>query len=191
MSDRRVANNGERLDSPIKLGNYVSRMSGSSVEEILCAAEDATEALSHEFRDLVKDELAQLRDARDRQSIRKIFEISHELRGLAGSFDLPLLTQVGTSLCDFVDRVEDPSALCQKVINLHIATMFQIVANNMTGNADETGQRLLDGLLAARAKAERTRARPNDAALGAGMTLAPAHPDGSFRLSMGFRTGSR
>ena len=151
---------GERVSSPVRLANHVSRRGGRNVNELLREAEHAIEALSEEFRELAKADIAQLRNARDGQSVQKIFEISHELRGLAGSFDLPMLTQVGTSLCDFVAQLESSNALCQEVVDLHIATMFQIVTNNMTGSPDQTGQQLLKGLLEARAKAEKTLGSP-------------------------------
>ena len=120
MSRNGTGQVGERVSPPVRLANHVSRNGGRSINELLCEAEHAIEALSQEFRELAKADLAQLRNAREGQSVQKIFEISHELRGLAGSFDLPMLTQVGTSLCDFVAQLESTNALCQEVVDLHI-----------------------------------------------------------------------
>ncbi len=145
----------KRIATPLKLGDHVSRSGEHSVSDKLREAERAIETLSNEFRQHAKNDLTQLRNASGTEGTGTVFEVSHELRGLGGSFGLPLLTQVGSSLCEFVTRVENSNPLFQEVVDLHIATMIQIVCDRSVEN-DATGQQLVEGLLAARATAERT-----------------------------------
>lgn len=155
---------GEHIPAPLRLADHTSKRAGLDMEPILQRAQYAVETLSGEFLGHAKSDLIKLKSAHqqlesaeaDSTELQKIFGISHELRGLAGSFDIPLLTKVGTSLCDFVDKLEGGNALCHQVIDLHISAMIQIVAQRISGDGDVTGEELVAGLLAAREKAEAT-----------------------------------
>ncbi len=161
-----VGGEGQRIPAPIRLADHVAKDTASNVEELIRRAEAAIETLSAEFGELAKSDLMALKSAvtepeADRTELQRIFDVSHELRGLAGSFDMPLLTRVGSSLCDFVvDKLESSNALCCEVVDLHIAAMVQIIANKMTGDGGQTGQALMAGLKAARQKAEEKLGTP-------------------------------
>lgn len=38
--------------------------------------------------------------------VKKMFDIAHEVRGQGGSFDFPLITSIGDSLCRFLEPLD-------------------------------------------------------------------------------------
>jgi|GEM_PF-645596 len=67
----------------------------------------------------------------------RLWLIVHDLRSEAGTFGYPMLTQIGGSLCDLLDRLEAPKPRDVKVIQTHIAAMRSVVSQRLEGNDDD------------------------------------------------------
>jgi hypothetical protein len=88
-----------------------------------------------------------VQDADHRADLAKlIFEIAHDLRGQAGTFDYPLITRVGSSLCHFTDGLDYCDDRGLEVIRLHIDAMQAIVAASLRGDGGKVGQEIASGL---------------------------------------------
>lgn len=81
-----------------------------------------------------------------KKALERIFDIAHDMKGQGGSFDYPLITQVGNQLCRFIETVDQPDDNAVKVIHLHIDAMRLIIANRLVGDGGAHGQRLVRGL---------------------------------------------
>lgn len=132
--------------------------SGPISEDMLKRAEVAVEGLSAQFDALLQTELEKLsalveegvqEPSRRPEIAQSIFEITHDVRGQAGTFDYPLITRVGSSLCRFTDGLEGCAERELEVIRLHIEAMQAILASSLRGDGDAVGEQIADGLEAA------------------------------------------
>jgi hypothetical protein len=124
--------------------------------EMLARAEAAVESLSAQFGVLLSSEIEKLGDlyaagsaasADRRLAIAKeIFEVVHDLRGQAGTFDYPLITRVGTSLCRFTENLTACDERCYEVIRVHIEAMDAVLRNALRGDGGALGEAIAGGL---------------------------------------------
>jgi hypothetical protein len=142
------------VNPPNPLRDKVSG-SGPISEEMLERAEKAVEGLAAQFDELMAgelDKLGELVDAGMKEPARRleiaklIFEISHDLRGQAGTFNYPLITRVGSSLCRFTDDLTACNERELQVIQLHINAMQAILADVRRGDGGAVGEEIADGL---------------------------------------------
>jgi len=142
------------VNPPNPLRDKVSG-SGPISQEMLTKAERAVESLSAQFDDLLENEIDKLaglcdlgvkNPARRMDAAKLIFEISHDLRGQAGTFNYPLITRVGSSLCHFTDGIECCDEQELEVIRLHIEAMQAILASSLRGDGGQVGQEIAGGL---------------------------------------------
>lgn len=129
--------------------------SGPISEEMLKRAEEAVESLSAQFDELMAgglEKLGQLVDAGIKEPARRleiarlIFEISHDLRGQAGTFNYPLITRVGSSLCRFTDDLTACNEREFQIIRLHVEAMQAILAEVQRGDGGAVAEEIVDGL---------------------------------------------
>lgn len=129
--------------------------SGPISEEMVKRAERAVESLSQQFDDLLEGELERLSElcalgtkepARRLDVAKQIFDIAHDLRGQAGTFDYPLITRVGSSLCHFTEGLDSCSEREMQVIRLHVEAMHAILASALRGDDSQVGHEIADGL---------------------------------------------
>jgi chemotaxis protein histidine kinase CheA len=122
--------------------------------EILARAERAVAALGDEFVARVGNELPEYRalvkqsgfETNDK-SLKSIFTFAHDLRGQGGSFGYPLLSEIGTSLCKFVETREHRLAAGDTIVfSAHIDVASAIIANGMAGEGDAVARTLVDSL---------------------------------------------
>lgn len=129
--------------------------SGPISQEMIDRADEALEGLSEQFANLMAGEIEKLNTlhregvddpARRLELVREIFEVSHDLRGQAGTFDYPLISRVGTSLCHFTDGMEECDERGLEVIRIHINAMQAVLASALRGDGGVVGQEIASGL---------------------------------------------
>src|SRR3546814_7444393 len=79
-------------------------------------------------------EVRQAGMARERGLIR-MRRLLHDLRGQAGTFGYPLVSQVGDSACKFIDLSEDFSETEVEVIGMHVDALKAIAQSKKIGRA--------------------------------------------------------
>jgi chemotaxis protein histidine kinase CheA len=142
-----------------RIADSASRGGGPDLETILARVKAGIEELQQEYLGEAQDELAELsasialaRTSADPQrsaAIDRIYRISHDLRGVAGSFDYPLVTRIGSSLCQMIEGGDTIDSLELAVIDLHIGAMQVIMSNRMTGDGNSKAHALISGIDAA------------------------------------------
>lgn len=145
----------EIINPPNLLRRKVSG-SGPISQEMLTRAKAAVENLTAQFSELLKKDIEKVSalhgeglaaDAARRLDIAKaIFEVMHDLRGQAGTFDYPLVTRVGSSLCRFVENLEACDDRCYEVIGVHVEALNAILRHAVRGDGGPLGQEIADGL---------------------------------------------
>lgn len=125
--------------------------------EALARAERAVAALGDSFVEQLKNDIVTIRtltqtlalspEPPNKASIEPIYTFAHDIRGQGGSFGYPLLTEIGGSLSDFIER--RGSEINQNditVLQAHLDAAAGIVSCTMTGDGDATSRALLDTL---------------------------------------------
>ena len=87
---------------------------------------------------------AEKKDRKD--ALALIFQLSHDMKGQGGSFGYTLMTILGGTLCNFVEKLEDAGSVEIEVIQLHINAMALVIAKQMKGDGGKEGVQLLKGL---------------------------------------------
>lgn len=140
------------LKPPVRLADHVAAGAGPDLDTILIRVREGVEQLTHDFvaasHETLADLDAALAEARtcngdaQRAALQRIFHDSHDLRGLGGTFNYPLITHIGSSLCDLIERLDTVSALHLEAVDLHISAMKLVIADGISGDGGRQGQQL-------------------------------------------------
>ena len=76
----------------------------------------------------------------------ELFDLSHNIKGLGGSFGYFLMTDIAASLCDYVRNIEDIADLKIKVITAHITAMDVVIAKEIEGSGGNAGNEIINRL---------------------------------------------
>lgn len=75
---------------------------------------------------------------------RQLYRLSHDLKGLGGTFDYQLITIIGESLCALIADQDLPNdRFLQRYIIAHVAALQAVLCFEMSGNGGDEGERLL------------------------------------------------
>jgi hypothetical protein len=84
--------------------------------------------------------------------LKSVERDSFEMKGLGGTFDFPLLTQVAKSLNDYVRGLRNIGKVQVDIIILHVDALYVILARHITGEGGATEAEVLSALLQATRK---------------------------------------
>lgn len=128
---------------------------GPISEEMIATADQAIEQLSGQFIELLRADIEKLaalsRDVKSgngdtRQAIGEIFAISHELRGQGSTFEFPLVTRIGKSLCHFTENLNPSDSRNPQVIDLHVDSLRLVLVEDIRGDGGDPGRKIASGL---------------------------------------------
>ena len=74
----------------------------------------------------------------------RIYDLSHNIKGMGSSFNFDLMTSVGTSLCRYIKH-GGPS-LSPKAIDAHVRVFEVVLEHRITGDGGDKGEALLTRL---------------------------------------------
>lgn len=141
-----------------KVGSGPAKLDPALLER----AEAAVQKLEVNYREWVKDDLAEIESTmrkliaakgKDADALKALYRVVFDTKGQGGSFGFPLLTQVAGSLAEFIcDRTElDRFAI--EVAAAHVSAMRAVIREDIRDDGGETGEELIKGLHALVAKA--------------------------------------
>ena len=156
MEDPRQA----RLAPPLRLADIAVAGAGPDLDTILTRVREGVEELKQDFTAAALVSLAQLEagaaelhagresgaTSDQDETLRRVYRESHDLRGLGGTFDYPLITHIGSSLCDLIERLESLTERHLEAIELHVRAMKLVLAERLTGDGGAQGQALAAGI---------------------------------------------
>lgn len=128
---------------------------GDISDKMLSRADAAVKRLSDQFTDLALDEIGKL-DALLKEAsanpenrpeiVRSIFMVVHDLRGQGATFDYPLLTRIGSSLCTFTENLDGSSGKELQVIGVHVDALKAVMTHKISGDGGPVGREIAKGL---------------------------------------------
>ncbi|MEM1021590.1 MAG: Hpt domain-containing protein [Pseudomonadota bacterium] len=93
----------------------------------------------------LEQHIAQVGPDADPDLQQKIYEISHNIKGMGTSFGYPLMTEAGTTLCSYLRRL-DTEAMDQSLLEAHLKSFKLILGKNMAGDGGQIGSELINRL---------------------------------------------
>ncbi len=146
----------EVIEPSKTLAEKAVRGAGPSLETILARSEKSVAALNEDYSAIMKSEFKRLQQtavelstasgAERLSALKDIYARCHDLRGLAGTFDYPLVTVIGSSLCNLIDKLGARSFNHIDVIVTHIGAMTAVVKAKATDDGGKIGQQLVRDL---------------------------------------------
>ena len=116
-------------------------------------AEAAVAALADSFVEWITEDIGRAKEALEhaktapgdnREDLRAIFEVVHNVKGQGGSFGYNLLTKIGGSLCDYIREATSSADEKQlKVVAAHFAAMDFVLEKKILGDGGDIGKQLL------------------------------------------------
>lgn len=145
----------EFIDNPNPLRAKVGVKRDADAAALIAQAEETVQKLGGEFEGIFAESVASLASAMaevrktgmDRErGLIQMRRLLHDLRGQAGTFGYPLVSQVGDSACKFIDLSEDIGTNEVAVLAMHIDALKAINQSKITGDGGPIGHELMSGL---------------------------------------------
>lgn len=123
-------------------------------------AEAALKSLSGNFAEWLGDEIGKLEAARARTKLNSmegpdgesLYIHAHDLKGLGGTYEFPLITRLAGSLCRLIEDQANRPLAPAPLIDAHINAIRAALRDNVRTDADPTVQALAAGLEASVAR---------------------------------------
>ena len=158
MADEDHSNGAYQMITPPNLlkvkvggGEGPSGIDGEALQQ----ASSAIESLAGEFEERVTLEIAHLMklshdlddDPEKAPKIgRKVARIGHEISGQGGTFGFDLISEVGVSMCRYVEEISSPERLNGEVLRAHADAMRAVIKNHVRGDGGTVGTELIESL---------------------------------------------
>lgn len=118
----------------------------NSTDKFVSAVNERLKSLRQSAREVGDDALSMV------GFIKQTEKDSFDIKGLGGTFNFPLLTQVAKSLNDYVRGLKNVTRVHLEIITLHVDALYVILAQHITGQGGATEAEVLSALLQATRK---------------------------------------
>lgn len=119
-------------------------------------ADDALKAMSGSFQQWLEEEATRLQAARlaaeadkwSADAFEMLFAAAHDLKGLAGTYEFPLVTQIAASLCRLIETDAGRAAARSEpaLIGAHVDALRAALRDGIKTDAHPVGRLLLKTL---------------------------------------------
>jgi hypothetical protein len=130
-----------------------SRFGGIDLDAV-ARAEAALKSLSGNFGQWLQDEIAKLEAARaairdegmTQAGADRLYVHAHDLKGLGGTYEFPLITRLAGSLCKLIDEPKTRTAAPMFLVDAHIDAIRAAVRDDIRDAAHPVGKLLAEEL---------------------------------------------
>lgn len=145
----------EFIDNPNPIRSKVRVEQGVDPQNLIRRADKQVAKLSGEFEEIFAENIKDLGEATtalrqsggsDEEALARVRTLLHDLRGQAGTFGYPLVSQVGDSACKFIDLSSGIGASELEVLNMHVDALKAISQAKIKGDGGPIGTELMGGL---------------------------------------------
>ena len=152
--DGAEASGAETIQVPNTLRMKVGPRFGGIDLEAVAKAEAALKSLSSQFGQWLQDEIDKLEAARavirtdgmSQAAADKLYIHAHDLKGLGGTYEFPLITRLAGSLCKLIDNRETRTAAPMFLVDAHIDAIKAAVRDNIRDVSHPVGKLLAEEL---------------------------------------------
>lgn len=123
------------------------RQSGSTSDELIAEYNAWTSEALAAMQAHLKALLAGTTDRSE--CLNEIFGIAHNIKGMGATFGFPLMTELGTSLCDYLRHgAHDPAQVSNRVVTDHVQSIQRVFDDKVEGDGGDEGRALMQRLAA-------------------------------------------
>jgi hypothetical protein len=120
----------------------------------IAKAEAALKSLSGNFAQWLSDEVVKLDAARQRvrdegvsaETMETLYLRAHDLKGLGTTYEFPLITRIGASLCRLIDDKEKRLSVSLPLVDAHIDAIKAAVRDDIKTDDHPVGRILIEEL---------------------------------------------
>ena len=145
----------EFIDNPNPIRSKVRVEQGVDPANLIRRADKQVQKLSGEFEEIFATtipalgqemEAVRASNGEDKEALDRLRQLLHDLRGQAGTFGYPLVSQVGDSACKFIDLSERIGSAETEVLGMHIDALKAVSQAKIKGDGGAVGAELRGGL---------------------------------------------
>lgn len=119
--------------------------------DVLARAEAALSNIAERYIEWAMADLARLEAAMEeartgRASLDRLFPIAHDMKGQAGTFGYPLVTEIANRLCRLIDSDPRPDAAKQDTAAALVSAIGKVLRARLEGDGGEAGRHILNCL---------------------------------------------
>lgn len=134
----------------LKLGGRLGAIDPSAIAK----AEAALKSLSGNFSQWLNDEVVKLDAARQRvhdegvnaETMETLYLRAHDLKGLGTTYEFPLITRIGASLCRLIDDKDKRLTASMALVDAHIDGIKAAVRDDIKTDEHPVGRVLIEEL---------------------------------------------
>ena len=134
----------------LKLGGRFGAIDPSAIAK----AEAALKSLSGNFTQWLHDEVVKLDAARQRvrdegvnvETMETLYLRAHDLKGLGTTYEFPLITRIGASLCRLIDDKDKRLTVSMALVDAHIDGIKAAVRDDIKTDEHPVGRVLIEEL---------------------------------------------
>jgi hypothetical protein len=152
----------EIIEAPNPLRDKVRISDSGDASALFDAADQAIAEQSMHFIDNIGEDYAGLRKAIETgigdpaqrvDALKRIYGVAHNLKGQGKSFGYDMISKIGASLCDFLNKqAHDTGDRAMEIVKAHIDAVGVVVKYRLESDGGPLGRKLvarLQGLVAA------------------------------------------
>lgn len=147
-------NPGQIIQVPNTLKLKVGGRFGAIDPAAIAKAEAALKSLSGNFTQWLNDEVVKLENARQRvktegvtaETMEFLYLRAHDLKGLGTTYEYPLITRIGASLCRLIDDKDKRMGAPMALIDAHIDSIKAAVRDEIKTDDHPVGAVLIKEL---------------------------------------------
>ncbi len=134
----------------LKVGSRFGGLNAGAIAK----AEAALKGLSSQFSQWLRDELDKLEASRaaireqglTKETCDKLYTHAHDLKGLGGTYEFPIVTRMAGSLCKLIETPEKRLDTPMKLVDAHIDAIRAAVRDDIKDDANPLGRMLAEEL---------------------------------------------
>ncbi|WP_309644113.1 Hpt domain-containing protein [Phenylobacterium sp.] len=147
-------NSGQVIPVSNNLRLKVGGRFGSIDPSAIAKAEAALKSLSGNFAQWLSDEVVKLDAARQKvraegvspETMETLYLRAHDLKGLGTTYEFPLITRIGASLCRLIDDKDKRLTVSITLIDAHIDAIKAAVRDDIKTDEHPVGKILVEEL---------------------------------------------
>jgi chemotaxis protein histidine kinase CheA len=155
----------EIVDSPnhLKARTSGARGTGLVSDQMTDRADTVIRDAAAEYGNVLRQDIAELtqfsqtlgkRTERDARLSKQVYRKAFDIKSQAGTFGYAVMTEIASSLCDFIEAMDEakrplaaPDGVAVAVLDMHVASLRLALDRNMTGPIGPQEAELVDGLV--------------------------------------------
>ncbi|HEV7228935.1 Hpt domain-containing protein [Brevundimonas sp.] len=149
-----MSNPAQVINPPNTLRLKVGGGFGAIDARAIAKAEEALAAMAGQFSQWLQDELDKLEAARaaikaqglTAETAEQLYFRAHDLKGLGGTYQYPLVTRIAGSLCKLLDDANKRLSAPMILVDAHIDAIKAVVRDRIQTDEHPVGKALVEAL---------------------------------------------